>query len=227
MSLNIPMDSSGIIDGSPYGVYRPSWSDHSLNPGVPWVKCGQSLLSMTPEEKSSNIAMEKSVSKMASMYAGSVPPMKWAHLAVQDSVRRFMGKSSFFNGEMAEAKAEAKAKSVFTEVYEDNPEQITDPANDKEVDEQLDDPNSINKRLMTDTGAADFDYQPAEPDQIGLVQETNTSYTIARDKYFIPEQGKPDAPGAKQPKPMAFDKGFWESLQMQAMESKKQGKRLA
>jgi len=230
MSLHLPLDSSGIIGNSPYGVYRPEWSDHALNPTMPWRKCGQSLLSMDADEKSTNTAMETAVSKMAAMYAGSVSPKKCGDLAVQESLRRFMAKSSFFNGELAEAKAEAKAKRVFSSVYKGNPEFITSRENDAELDEQLDDPNTINKRLMTDTGAADFDYQSPEKDQIGLVRESNTSYTIARDRYFIPEQGKQDDPRPKKPaKPqtITFNDAFWEKLHMEAKSAKKQEKATA
>jgi hypothetical protein len=103
---------------------------------------------------------------------------------------KFIHTSKFFNGtEKYNEKMEKKELANVTKLELANPDQIMSLANEKEVDDTVDnDENRLQRRVFTDAGVGTFRYDIKAPDLVKTVQNANQSFKARRDRYFIPKQ---------------------------------------
>jgi len=105
-----------------------------------------------------------------------------------------LNKSSFFSKLENDGEKENRKATVSTELK--NPEFILSKANDRQVDIQLEDTNSIRKRWDVDTGQGVFNYEVEDGNQVKLVEDANTNYIQRRDRFMVPSQESVSGAGA-------------------------------
>jgi hypothetical protein len=103
----------------------------------------------------------------------------------------YAGKSSFLSDHDDGGKMEFKHVET---IEKKNPESwILGKGIDNDADAKIKDTNSIAKKWYEDTGAATFEYNPPDDDNVESVQESLQNYARRRDRYFTAPQVNPEA----------------------------------
>lgn len=146
---------------------------------------------------------------------GANSKRKLVALKRSEELTRYIERSKFFT--TVDDGEDTNKAGVETNTF-DNPRFLLSKVNEEELESKLNNPNSINKRVMTDTGTGEFQFNPPDADQVGIVRSSNQSFVDRRDMYFI----QPQPPGVQGVVGDVPEKNIEEFLQEQQLDA--QGK---
>jgi hypothetical protein len=199
--------------------YKPDPANQDLNPYIEDVyPCMTILFKPSPTQ----MGVEKSASSTLKKYqnvrykgTGDKSNKKLLDVIQCEKLDRHLEKSKFFSNV---DDGEEKNKQAVEKITLDNPRFLADKDAEAELEKNLNNVNSINKRVMEDEGKAEFDYNPPGANQVGIVQESNQSFVRRRDQYFLPPQppGKQGL-GAEDPTKNVDLMSHFQEIQQQAL----------